>query len=214
MHNLKAPPFATESTRSLLKTQYKKVYSICRLFANNYKEHQRLFAGIIAATAQSIKRSGAKEDKNTLLLQACINMAALHSLTREMEGSPVSVPGLSSRTMSGSTVIRTMTGPRAGGGVSGSPGGMISEGATGGPAGGTWDGDHAIQFKSPDYQKSMVNFRQAMGELSDYQKILLFLHFENVAAAEVPRLSGLAVVGRTGPEERIKKSFIPYLKEN
>jgi hypothetical protein len=190
MYNPKAPPFATEGTRTLLKTQYKKIYSICRLFTNNYKEHQRLFAGIIAAAAHSIKRSGANVEKSTLLLQACINMAALHSLNREMEGSAAedlaSLPGRT-RTVSPGRTMSVL------------PGG---------------DGDILIQFKSPDYQKSMVSFRHAMGELADYQKILLFLNFEHVPASEIPRLSGLPAVGHSSPDERIKKSFIPYLKEN
>jgi hypothetical protein len=167
MYNLKAPPFATESTRAFLKNYYKKIYSLCRFFADDYKEHQRLFADIIAATVQSIRRSGANEEKDTLLLQACINMAALHSITRDLETSAGTVP----------------------------------------------DGERTIQFKSPDYQKGMVKFRDAMGPLSDYQKILLFLSFENVRAAEISRLSGIRAADRKRPEEQAKKSFIPYLKE-
>ncbi|HMH21667.1 MAG TPA: hypothetical protein VK563_07820 [Puia sp.] len=195
MYNPKAPPFATEGTRSLLKNQHKKIYSICRLFSTNYKEHQHLFAGIIAATARSIEADRTNEEKSTLLLRACINMAALHSLSGSL-GLPGEGPG---------------------------------------------DGGREIQFKSPDYQKSMVRFREEVGEITDYEKILLFLNFEHVAPSEIPRLSGLPESGPAGmqaterriPEMRVvarkiagtsgasggvnetpaKKSFIPYLKE-
>jgi hypothetical protein len=73
--------------RSLLKNQHKAVYSICRFFAHNYQEHQRLFTNIIAAASQNIRsrKKENTEDKQTLLLRACINMAALHSITMEME---------------------------------------------------------------------------------------------------------------------------------
>src|SRR5215469_6384269 len=72
--------------RSMLKNQHKKVYSICRFFAHNYQEHQRLFTNIIAAASQNIRsRKDNSSDKQTLLLRACINMAALHSITQEMQ---------------------------------------------------------------------------------------------------------------------------------
>jgi hypothetical protein len=72
--------------RSMLKNQHKVVYSICRFFANNYQEHQRLFTNIIAAASQNIRsRKDHSDDKQTLLLRACINMAALHSISLEME---------------------------------------------------------------------------------------------------------------------------------
>jgi hypothetical protein len=167
MYNPKAPPFATEGTRSLLKNQHKKIYSICRLFASNYKELQRLFAGTVAAAARSIGSEKAGEDKGTLLLRACINMAALYSLSGSL--------GLFGKN-------------------SGDPG---KEG----------------QFKSPDYQRNMMRFREAVGDISDYEKILLFLHFEHIAPAEIPRLSGLPVSSHRGTDARVKKSFIPYLKE-
>lgn len=71
----------------MLKNQHKVVYSICRFFAHNYQEHQRLFTNIIAAASQNIRsrKKESSEDKQTLLLRACINMAALHSITMEME---------------------------------------------------------------------------------------------------------------------------------
>lgn len=72
--------------RSLLKNQHKVVYAICRFFAHNYQEHQRLFTNIIAAASQNIRaRKSQSDDKQTLLLRACINMAALHSISLEME---------------------------------------------------------------------------------------------------------------------------------
>ncbi|HZE84512.1 MAG TPA: hypothetical protein VE035_09395 [Puia sp.] len=158
MYNPKAAPFATEATRSLLKNQHKKIYSICRLFTSNYKEHQHLFAGIIAATARSIESDKTNEEKGTLLLRACINMAALHSLA-----------------------------------------GSLGKG-------------NEIQFKSPDYQRSMLKFRETVGEITDYEKILLFLHFEGVAPTEITALSGFQSSGRKSPETKAKRSFIPYLK--
>jgi DNA-directed RNA polymerase specialized sigma24 family protein len=70
--------------RSLLKLQHKKVYSLCRLFARNYKEHQDLFINIIAAAAQNIRSRKDAGDNQTLLLRACINMAALHSILGDL----------------------------------------------------------------------------------------------------------------------------------
>ena len=71
--------------RSLLKNQHKVVYSICRFFAHNYQEHQHLFTNIIAAASQNIRsRKDNSDDKQTLLLRACINMAALHSISLEL----------------------------------------------------------------------------------------------------------------------------------
>ena len=71
--------------RSMLKNQHKKVYSICRFFAHNYQEHQRLFANIMSAASQNIRsRKDNSEGKHTLLLRACINMAALHSISLDM----------------------------------------------------------------------------------------------------------------------------------
>jgi len=54
-------------------------------FANTYKEHQRLFADIIAAASQSIQHKKAGEEKHTLLLRACLNMTALHAISRRVE---------------------------------------------------------------------------------------------------------------------------------
>src|ERR1700761_2060773 len=120
--------------RSLLKNQHKKVYSICRFFAHNYQEHQRLFINIIAAASQNIRsRKSNSDDKQTMLLRACINMSALHSITLELE------PAF----------------------------------------------DRSIQFKSPDYQRSMSNFREAVKDISDLEKFRLFLELEKVGTEEI-----------------------------
>lgn len=162
MNNPKKKGGATELVRSHLKHQHKKIYSICRLFANTYKEHQRLFADIIAAASQSIQHKKAGDENHVLLLRACLNMTALHSISRRME----------------------------------------------------LEADHTIEFKSPDYQRSMLNFRASVGEIPDYEKILLFLEFEKVAPADIPELTGIVLSKkREAVEPSPKKSFIPYLKE-
>ena len=157
--NKKAGP--DQDLKSLLKTQHKKVYSICRFFANNYKEHQRLFTDIISAASQSIRSRRGEESKQELLLRACINMAALHSITLELQPET----------------------------------------------------DRSIRFKSPDYQKNMIQFRERMGDLPDYEKMRLFLEFEQLTPGEIADLTGPLPSRQTAPKEGVKKSFIPYLKE-
>jgi hypothetical protein len=153
--------------RSMLKNQHKKVYSICRFFAHNYQEHQRLFTNIIAAASQNIRsRKDNSKDKQTMLLRACINMAALHSISLELESAH----------------------------------------------------DATIQFKSPDYQRSMSSFRESVRGISDLEKFRLFLELENVPVEEIPSFTGLtnATPGnRKQPREAPApaKNFIPYLKE-
>jgi len=152
--------------RSLLKHQHKRVYSICRLFTHNYKEHQHLFTNIIAAASQNIRsRKDNSDDKQTMLLRACINMAALHSISLELESAC----------------------------------------------------DRTIQFKSPDFQRSMTNFRETVGNISDVEKIRLFLEFEKVDADEMIHLTGLDLnsrpANRKKETEAVRKNFIPYLKE-
>jgi hypothetical protein len=156
--------------RSLLKHQHKRVYSICRLFTHNYKEHQHLFTNIIAAASQNIRtRKDNSDDKQTMLLRACINMAALHSISLDME------PGA----------------------------------------------DRTIQFKSPDFQRSMTNFRETMGAISDLEKFSLFLEFEKVSSDEMLSLTGVNFNSRPANRkkevekeaETARKNFIPYLKE-
>lgn len=153
--------------RSLLKNQHKRVYSICRFFAHNYQEHQRLFTNIIAAASQNIRtRKDNSDDKQTMLLRACINMAALHSISLELEAAH----------------------------------------------------DTTIQFKSPDYQRSMSSFRESVRGISDLEKFRLFLELEKVPAEEVPSLTGIAN-SSASPRKKARevetptKSFIPYLKE-
>ncbi|HEY6899539.1 MAG TPA: hypothetical protein VI233_02805 [Puia sp.] len=154
--------------RSLLKHQHKKVYSICRLFAHNYKEHQNLFINIIAAASQNIRSRRENEDKQTLLLRACINMAALHSITAELEP----------------------------------------------------ESDRTLQFKSPDFQRSISRFRESVGEATDYEKFRLFLAFEKMPAEELTNLTGIAsqktALRRKEKEAELPRkqfNFIPYLKE-
>lgn len=161
MNNLKKKEGPDQDLRSLLKSQHKKVYSICRFFANNYKEHQRLFADIIAAASQSIRSRRGEESKQVLLLRACINMVALHSITLEMQ------PAV----------------------------------------------DRSIQFKSPDYQKNMLQFRERMGDITDYEKMRLFLEFEQQSAGDIAHLTGPLPSRNVLPKEGVKKNFIPYLKE-
>ena len=152
--------------RSLLKHQHRKVYFICRFFAHNYKEHQHLFINIIAAASQNIRsRKDNSDDKQTMLLRACINMAALHSISLELEPAY----------------------------------------------------DRTIQFKSPDFQRSMTNFRETMGTISDVEKFRLFLEIEGVSADDMINLTGFSLNNRNANRkketETPKKNFIPYLKE-
>ena len=168
MNNPKRKTGPDTDLRSLLKLQHRKVYSICRFFANNYKEHQRLFLDIIAAASQNIRFGKGKCEKHTFLLRACINMAALHSIRLDLE------PG----------------------------------------------SDREIHFKSPDFQRTMLQFRESVGEVSDLDKFRLFLALEKVSPDEMADLTGLEATGQvaaaspvTTTKEYSIKNFIPYLKE-
>ena len=145
---------ADTDLRSLLKQQHKTVYSICRLFARTYKEHQRLFINVIAAASQNIRHRKGGSSKQTMLWRACINMAALHSITSD-QCSP-------------------------------------SE----------------MKFKSPDYQRSMMEFGNTIGDASDYEKFLLFLDFENIATEDL-----FGSINRPAPKTTGSYQFIPFLKE-
>ena len=148
--------------RSFLKNQHKRVYSICRLFANNYKEHQQLFADIIAAASQNIRSARERNVKDVLILRACVNMAALHSIRQDLDGTT----------------------------------------------------DGAIQFKSPDYQRTMTGFRESLGAISDCEKFRLFLELEKVGPDEMTDWAGNTPHHQTvSPGEKQKKNLIPYLKE-
>jgi len=162
--------------RGLLKHHHKVVYSICRLFANNYKEHQRLFVEIIAAASQNIQSAKEKSDKHTLILRACLNMAALHSIRLDLEP----------------------------------------------------ESDRTLQFKSPDFQRIMTQFRESVGEVSDAEKFRLFMELEKVPYDEMAELTGMTATSNsnrtTAPGSQTaangqvrggkpKKNFIPYLKE-
>ena len=82
------PACAETDLRSLLKQQHKTVYSICRLFARTYKEHQRLFSNIISAASQNIRFRKNGVSKQTMLWRACINMAALESISANLDQTP------------------------------------------------------------------------------------------------------------------------------
>jgi hypothetical protein len=163
MSQLKKKPGFDTDLRSLLKNQHRKVYSICRFFATNYKEHQQLFVDIIAAASQNIRFLMGKEDKQTLLLRACINMSALHSISLSMQG----------------------------------------------------EADRTIQFKSSDYQRSMQNFRDSIGELSDLEKFRMFLEFEKISRDEITGLVGPVAVKpqQAANAAPVKKNFLPSLKD-
>ena len=149
-----------QDLKSLLKSQHKRVYSICRFFTNNYREHQKLFADIISAASQNIRFRRGNDSKQVLLLRACVNMAALHSICQDMAPET----------------------------------------------------DRSIRFKSPDYQKNMVQFRTRMGEVSDYEKMRLFLGFQNTSEIDIEDLTG-PLPSNVVSSEGVKKNFIPYLKE-
>jgi hypothetical protein len=82
--------------------------------------------------------------------------------------------------------------------------------------------DRSIQFKSPDYQRSMTRFRQSMGEASDFEKFRLFLEFEKMPAEELTHLTGLPLSRNASGKKKEKEAglprktsfnFIPYLKQ-
>jgi hypothetical protein len=145
---------ADTDLRSLLKQQHKTVYSICRLFSRSYKEHQRLFIDVIAAASQNIRFRKGNVSKQTMLWRACINMAALQSISSEQ----------------------------------------------------SHEGE--MKFKSPDYQRSMIELGQSLGNSSDYEKFLLFIGFENIAPDDL-----FCSVNRPASRPAASAQFIPYLKE-
>lgn len=145
---------ADTDLRSLLKQQHKTVYSICRLFSRSYKEHQRLFIDVIAAASQNIRFRKGSVSKQTMLWRACINMAALHSISSEQ----------------------------------------------------SHEGE--MKFKSPDYQRSMIELGQSLGNSSDYEKFLLFIGFENIAPDDL-----FCSVIQPATQPAGSAQFIPYLKE-
>jgi hypothetical protein len=60
----------------------------------------------------------------------------------------------------------------------------------------------------------MLQFRESVGEASDYGKMLLFLGFEKVPSQGISNLVGVVPAKNQGSlKEQQKKSFIPYLKE-
>ncbi|HLX65725.1 MAG TPA: hypothetical protein VKR41_01975 [Puia sp.] len=147
---------ADTDLRSLLKQQHKTVYSICRLFARTYKEHQRLFMDIISAASQNIRFRKGNVSKQTLMWRACVNMAALHSITSTLGNAP----------------------------------------------------DREIKFKSPDYQRSMADLSETVGNAGDYDKFLLFIDFENLDSNDL-----FGSVNRPTYQTAGSAQVIPYLKD-
>jgi|SRR6185312_86152 len=145
---------ADTDLRSLLKQKHKTVYSICRLFARTYKEHQRLFIDVIAAASQNIRFKRSDTTKQTMLWRACINMAALHSITTDE----------------------------------------------------TPYGD--MKFKSPDYQRSMIELGNSIGDASDYEKFQLFLDLEDIRSEDL-----FGSINRPAPKAAGSYQLIPFLKE-
>jgi hypothetical protein len=165
MNKLKKNFGQDDDTCTLLKNLHKKVYSICRLFTSNYAAHQSLFARIISAASQNLRADKTGEDKEKLFLRACINMAALQAITRNLAPH----------------------------------------------------NDPTIQFKSPDYQKSMVSFRDAVGNAEEYEKIMLFLNFEKWPANRNEELSGISPADPDPVNPAFRKDrpyFTPIPKEN
>jgi hypothetical protein len=65
-----------------------------------------------------------------------------------------------------------------------------------------------MKFKSPDYQRSMMELGQSLGNSSDYEKFLLFIGFENIASDDL-----FGSINRTAAQPAGHAHFIPYLKE-
>ncbi|HEV3327046.1 MAG TPA: hypothetical protein VG052_15635 [Puia sp.] len=154
--NNSTPSCANTDLRSLLKQQHKTVYSICRLFSRTFKEHQRLFMDILSAASQNIRFRKNGISKQTLLWRACVNMAALHSITSTMEQAS----------------------------------------------------DREIKFKSPDYQRSMTELLDSVGNAGDYDKFLLFIDFEKIDSNDL-----FGSVNRPASHAAGAAQVIPYLKE-
>jgi hypothetical protein len=65
-----------------------------------------------------------------------------------------------------------------------------------------------MKFKSPDYQRSMIELGQSLGNSSDYEKFLLFIGFENIAPDDL-----FCSVNRPASQPAASAQFIPHLKE-
>ena len=161
MTNSKNKLEAEGDLRGFLKNQHKKVYSLCRFFASNYKEHQQLFSATISAASHNIrhKKENDRTEKHTLLMKACLNMAALHSIC------------------------------------------LLQQEET----------DRTIQFKSPDYQRSMEQFSSVTSRASDFEKLVLFLETEKNSSADIKEMIGSSPAPAKQVKDRSVKSFIPYL---
>ena len=157
----KEPGFGAD-IRGLLKNHHKKIYYICRLFADNYQEHRRLFVNILAAAFQNLQHPNREKERQVLFLRACINMAVLHSISKSLCPLQEKEKG---------------------------------------------------KYKSPDYQKSMSHFREAIGGISDYEKIQLFLLAENVIPEEITA-SGVSTPGKNKTRgQKHNWHILPFIKK-
>jgi hypothetical protein len=111
---------------------------------------------ILSAASQNIRFRKNGISKQTLLWRACVNMAALHSITSTMEQAS----------------------------------------------------DREIKFKSPDYQRSMTELLDSVGNAGDYDKFLLFIDFEKIDSNDL-----FGSVNRPASHAAGAAQVIPYLKE-
>jgi hypothetical protein len=58
----------------------------------------------------------------------------------------------------------------------------------------------------------MVQFKARVGDISDYEKMRLFLGFQNIPEVGIEDLTG-RLPSKVVPNERVKRNFIPYLKD-
>jgi hypothetical protein len=68
--------------------------------------------------------------------------------------------------------------------------------------------DREIKFKSPDYQRSMMELGDSIGSVGDYDKFLLFIDFEKIDSSDL-----FGSVNRSTPQTAGSVHVIPYLKD-
>jgi hypothetical protein len=68
--------------------------------------------------------------------------------------------------------------------------------------------DREIKFKSPDYQRSMTELLDSVGNAGDYDKFLLFIDFEKIDSNDL-----FGSVNRPASLAAGAAQVIPYLKE-
>jgi hypothetical protein len=80
--------------------------------------------------------------------------------------------------------------------------------------------DRSIQFKSPDYQRSMTGLHETVADYSDYEKFRVFLEMEKNAPEALASLTGVAARSRIISKKKEREmempkknfNFIPYIK--